>query len=543
MQESVLIFRNKYYYLTADSQQAELQRSPLTPSLLPDDKILVNEKGEAIRLLGRQPQHTIAIVRGFNNGLCYFICPLLSPLYNPCAKAESLKIGDRVLAYITATEFTIISEYGSIHDRSKDRQIIDDLYSTAAAPPKRITHQGHCPLYTQPEKDQHDLQTFTIDPEGSRDFDDAISIVGNTVFIHIVDIHKHIEQDTPIDTEAARLAFTLYLPEGNHNITPAVKAEDEWSLVAGQPRAVVTIEIRFAEHDVRSYDIYKSTIIVKNRYTYENAPHMPFLAELAAARKCNNFTIPFVKLNMDTEGNLLDTQHVYSTDVAHRVIETLMVLGNMLVSLHLEKHATNYIHIPQRFHTRLRALPDTPPTGDVVVDSFLAIKSFALATYESEKKGHFGLNLQSYTHFTSPIRRYFDVIVHRMLSGVVYEPESLSALLTHINTRERHIDALVQLHKDWKLYSKIAKGDIWDVIVTRVCNAGIYYLHKTYMIDGFIHVSKLYGKRWSFSNGVLIEQASAATTDLQSITLGTALHCMVEQIDVASRSLFIVAVI
>ena len=548
MQESVLIFRKKYYY-ERDGSQVELQRSSLTPSLLPDDKILVNVKGEAVSLLGRQPQHAIAIVRGFNNGLCYFICPLLSPLYNPCAKAESLRIGDRVLVYITATEFTIITEYGSMHDRSKDWQIIDDLYSTAVAPPKRITHQD-CPLYTQPEKDQCDLQTFTIDPEGSRDFDDAISIVGNTVFIHIVDIHKHIDQDTPIDIEAARQAFTLYLPEGNHNIIPREKAENEWSLIAGQPRAVITIEIRFTAHDVKSYDIYKSTVIVKNRYTYENAPHMPFLAELAAARKCNNFTIPFVKLNMDMTGNLLDTQHIYNTDESHRVIETLMILGNMLVSLHLEKYASNYIHIPQRFHTRLRDLPDTPPTGDIVIDSFLAIKSFALATYESEKKGHFGLNLQSYTHFTSPIRRYFDVIMHRMLGGVVYEPESLSRLLTHINTRERHIDALVQLHKDWKLYSKIAKGDIWDVIVTRVCSAGIYYLHKTYMIDGFIHVSKLCGKRWSFAGGVLIEQAGEgashaqdgaynSTTDQQCISLGTALRCRVEKVDVASRTLIL----
>ena len=185
-------------------------------------------------------------------------------------------------------------------------------------------------------------------------------------------------------------------------------------------------------------------------------------------------------------------------------------------------------------------MPDTPPTGDVVVDSFLAIKSFALATYESEKKGHFGLNLQSYTHFTSPIRRYFDVIVHRMLAGVVYEPESLSALLTHINTRERHIDALVQLHKDWKLYSKIAQGDVWDVVVTRVCSAGIYYLHKTYMIDGFIHISKLYGKRWSFSDGALVGQNCATTTEPSRIALGTALRCRVEKVDLASRTLVVV---
>ena len=164
MQESVVIFRNKYYYLKADSQQqAELQRSPLTPSLLPDDKILVNEKGEAVRLLGRQPQHTVAIVRGFNQGLCYFVCPLLSPLYNPCAKADSLKIGDRVLAYITASDFTIITEYGSMLDRSKDWQIIDDLYNVAVAVPKPLTHQD-VPFYTQPEQDQRELPTFTIDP-------------------------------------------------------------------------------------------------------------------------------------------------------------------------------------------------------------------------------------------------------------------------------------------------------------------------------------------------------------------------------------------
>ena len=135
----------------------------------------------------------------------------------------------------------------------------------------------------------------------------------------------------------------------------------------------------------------------------------------------------------------------------------------------------------------------------------MAIKTFALASYETEKSGHFGLGTSTYTHFTSPIRRYFDVIIHRMLGGWSYNKEQLSCLLNYINERERLIENLQRLYKTWKIYDTLKSGDKWKVFITKIVPAGIYYLQKEYMTDGFVHISRIgSGIHWSYTDGKLV---------------------------------------
>lgn len=426
MIEANIIYRgNKYYYIN-NNESHELVTTELTSKLIPNDIIKINDD-KPITLIKRNSIYTIAIVRGFNLGNCYFYCPLLGHLYNPYLLVPKASIGDRFIVYITQIEFKIIKAYGSIYDRSDDWQIINDLYNLTNPLTLPITMKGE-PLYTKPYTDLCDLPTFTIDPLESNDFDDAISCVGNKVYIHIVDIVNYLDKEK--EENAARLAFTLYLAEGNHNILPKEIAESEWSLTVGNERRVITVEIIFNEDlTVNKYDIYQSTIIVKHRYNYENASINPFLLSISDKFKKNHLTIPTIKMIIEpVTGNLLNIEHEYNNSNSHRIIETLMVLTNMLISKHLNVHNL----IPQRYHSKLKELSDVPPTKDEVINSFIAIKTFSSASYETDKTGHYGLGLNTYTHFTSPIRRYFDVIIHKILSGSIYEKTDIDNLLVYI---------------------------------------------------------------------------------------------------------------
>ena len=548
MVTATLQLRNhKYFYVYRsgdgdDETSHELLRSELTSQLIPGDTIQV-ENHQAIAIIDRQPQHTIGIVRGIVNGYAFFYCPLLSPFYNPSVPLSALQtlpeIGSRVLIHITKDAVTILKTY--TRSRNHDFECIRDMYLTADAPTISMADPAAAaptPLYTKPFQNLNDLPTFTVDPAESRDFDDAISIVGNTVFVHIVDIHSQMPAGSAMDQEAARMAFTLYTPEGNHNIIPPEKAEHEWSLIADEERHVITIEIQYnGDYQVESYDIYPSSIIVKHRYNYENAPHV-FLAKALTERANRSiYALPQLKLAVNqTTGQVSDVQHMYNTDDAHRMIETFMITANMIVSDHLRLHSPAYAQVPQRFHTKLRGLPTHPPTGDPVVDSFLAIKTYAFAVYDPEKCGHYGLNLSSYTHFTSPIRRYFDVIMHRMLAGVQYSTSDLQTLLNHLNRRESLIASLTKLYNHWKLLDMLNVGDSLEVTVTRICPSGVYYLYKPYMLDGFIHVSALGGERWNMSDSG-DQNELVGVSSKQVITLGTCLKCRITALDPIKQSL------
>jgi exoribonuclease R len=269
---------------------------------------------------------------------------------------------------------------------------------------------------------------------------------------------------------------------------------------------------------------------------------MPFLEAVDAARKRHDFCIPQVAMDirLDT-GELAATRHVYNTDAAHRNIETLMVLANMLVSKHLQERAAGTMaKIPQRFHTRLLGgyAANPPATADPIVNSFLAIKSFAQASYQADASGHFGLGLTTYTHFTSPIRRYFDVIIHRILAGA--EITDLEEQLAYINERERLVEELQRLYMTWKVVGRISVGDVWPAVtVTKVVPAGIYYLDTELMMDGFIHVSRLGddGSRWEFADGRLCGSGG------RTVAVGDRVACRVDKVDHITGTLLVTALL
>jgi exoribonuclease R len=177
-----------------------------------------------------------------------------------------------------------------------------------------------------------------------------------------------------------------------------------------------------------------------------------------------------------------------NVDQAHKIIETLMILTNTTISQHIPHK------IPQRYHTKLKQFdkPITPITDNEMINSILAVKKYRNANYDSVNEGHFGLNLSSYTHFTSPIRRYFDVILHRMLAG--YRLENLEDVLEHINQRERAIDQLVTIYRTLKIlqYMDINKDKNIQGYILSTTDKGVVVLLEDFLYEAFVFTTKAF---------------------------------------------------
>jgi len=142
-------------------------------------------------------------------------------------------------------------------------------------------------------------------------------------------------------------------------------------------------------------------------------------------------------------------------------------------------------------------------TGNEMIDAILTIKKYKPAMYDNVSQGHFGLSLNSYTHFTSPIRRYFDVIIHRLLAGTTYH--NLDAILDHINKRERYIDNLVEFYKNLKINDYIERNMhiIMDAYVISITEIGINVLLADLLIEVFVFDKD--AKKYSIGDKVKIK--------------------------------------
>ena len=528
-----------------------LLKTPLASLLLPGDQIHYTLSAEDqalftdLKSVKRTSQTTLAIVRGLSRRQIYLFCPLKGILYNPAIPIHEdspITVGDRFLISIPANAEKppqLLNQFPSVYNRLGDLEALEHTYSSYNLSPLKLKGPVATPCYTMEEQAHLDLPTFSIDPEGSLDADDAITLLSeHRLLVHIVDINALLT-DPGTEEAAAKKAFTLYLPNKTSHILPPEYATDLFSLKVGQVRKVITIDVRFepGTANVKSYDIYKDTIVNKRAYTYKEAEEaitnrvgdFAYVHTFLDSRR--DLQIPQIKLTVDpTTGKLMFYRSEVNTDVAHKFIERSMILANTIVSKHLTEHAQTHdmmSQIPQRFHSRAhsKTLTEMPISLSPVVQSFLAIKEYATATYSATETGHFGLSLPSYTHFTSPIRRYFDVILHRLLAGHVYDPAMLSTLLDHINLQERTVEGLQKLYTKWVLCDWMSPGTTFNATLTGVKKAGVYVLIEEIMLDGFIHVSQLGGKRWILGEGDVL------ASDGISLRIGDSLKVQVLSIN------------
>ena len=397
---------------------------------------------------------------------------------------------------------------------------------------------------------------FTIDGEKAQDFDDAVSIKkikagGYLLGVHIADVSSYVEPGSALDREAQTRGTSVYFPDLTLPMLPERLSNDVCSLRPRENRLTVSaaMEIDAAGNVLRA-DFHPSIIRTTERLSYTSvfkifegdeaerrrlAPLVPDLMMMRKlARLLREKRVAEGSLNFD----LLEPELVYregrlhsiatfAQNEAHKLIEEFMVAANVAVAsflggkgipslyrVHpqpavsdLEKLRETLVHFgivlpkPEKIRSvdlerAIREAEGKPGEKSVNVQVLRALR---LAVYSDENVGHYGLAKKEYTHFTSPIRRYPDLVVHRILKqairGLLPETPSLAAIALHASGQERKADGAEQDLVEWRIFRFLKEklGEEFTGIVVDITRAGLVVELDDYFVKGLLAYEDLGG--------------------------------------------------
>ncbi len=406
--------------------------------------------------------------------------------------------------------------------------------------------------------DYRDKVVFTIDPVDAKDFDDALSIEklenGNyQVGIHIADVSNYVTADSALDAEALKRGNSVYLVGRVIPMLPEKLSTNVCSLVPEKDRLTYSVIAELTNRGkLIGYVISKSVINSKRRFTYEevqgiiDAGEGDFHSEIfllnsiaQTLRKKRmkagsiDFFTPEIRFELDENGAPVSIQRK-EIKQSNMLVEEFMLLANQIVAKHIASPKKGDVH---PFVYRVHDLPDNEKlmefsrfvkslgytfnpnaaskskefqllmqmvkgTEEEAVINELAIRSMAKAVYSADNIGHYGLGFKYYTHFTSPIRRYADLIVHRMLFGylkkkgrVKYSNNKLEDISDHISVTERNAVDAERLSVKLKQieYLKAHLGEEFHAIISGITHFGIFVKITDILAEGLIRVRDLEG--------------------------------------------------
>jgi ribonuclease R len=406
--------------------------------------------------------------------------------------------------------------------------------------------------------DLRELTTFTVDPETAKDFDDALSFRrepgGIRAWVHIADVSYFVPAGSPLDRGAAERAFSTYAPGLVASMLPPELADDACSLRPYQDRLCVTVELPADGEPL----FYRSVIRSDARLTYGEAERgeaptaivdqLALAGELAKALRARRFARGALDVSTPEIAFRFADGHVSEARLerepyAHMLVEELMLLANECVAAFLagrNRAALYRVHerpSPQSISLLLAKLADlgvpTPPAPDVLSpqaaaelageisrrvaayveqsgrgrEAFpgLVLRALERARYDSRNLGHSGLASPAYCHFTSPIRRYPDLVVHRALLrelglGDDPPPEGLAELAEHASEREREAAKVEYLADEiclaWLLEERLRERgweEAWNGEIIGVIGAGLFARFGD-VFEGFLPARKLPGE-------------------------------------------------
>lgn len=477
------------------------------------------------------------------------------------AKGTALVEGDRVICQITEwsnanelPEGILSQKLGHISDPSIDIQAAIEEFEL----PSAFSHEAieEAKRYgnkvkasdCKGRKDFSDWECVTIDPDTARDYDDAISLTQDekghyTLGVHIADVAHYVKSGSFLDQAALERCNSTYFPGKCVPMLPEELSNELCSLKPKVKRLTQSLIAEFtAEGDLLHYEIVRGCIKSQKRFTYKEAlqvlekkkksPHLPLLERMVQLchlfkkkrmeRGSIDFAMPDDVILVDEQGAPLRIERV-EYDITHQMIEEFMLKANELVATHLSKKERKLIYRIheepkeesfQDFYSFARSLgfflPAKPKQRDIqklfqdakgspllpqLSVSF--IRSMKLACYSPDNVGHYGLALDYYCHFTSPIRRYTDLIIQRLLFDELPLSTQVEEISLACSEKERisfRAESSVVLLKKLRLANRYFKEDptkVYPAIVTRVKPFALFFEVPLFDLEGSFHVSKI----------------------------------------------------
>nr|WP_199067662.1 ribonuclease R [Chromobacterium sp. ASV5] len=421
----------------------------------------------------------------------------------------------------------------------------EDALAQAKATPKKVRKKD----WSKDRVDLRDLPLVTIDGETARDFDDAVyaekSGKGFRLVVAIADVSFYVQPGDALDTDARERGTSVYFPRRVIPMLPEALSNGICSLNPEVERMCMVCDMQInAKGEVKKYKFYPAVMQSKARLTYnqvwdwlQNGSDHPMLAHVQdlyalfkillaarAKRGAIEFESTETQMIFNDQGKIERIVPVVRNN-AHRLIEECMLAANVcsadfllksghkalfrvhegptpeklenlraylrLVGLTLggddKPSAKDYAKLAEHIHGR----PDAP-----VLQTML-LRSMQQAVYTPDNNGHFGLAYEAYTHFTSPIRRYPDLLVHRaikaVLKGEKYKPGKWAQLGEHCSMTERRADDASRDVESWlkTYYMRDKVGEIFQGKISAVTGFGVFVLLDDVYVEGLVHISEL----------------------------------------------------
>jgi ribonuclease R len=444
-------------------------------------------------------------------------------------------------------------------------------------------------------RDLRKLPFITIDGEDAKDFDDAILVVRGsgevafTLYVSIADVSFFVRRDTVLDDEALSRSTSVYFPGKAIPMLPEELSNDLCSLRPRQERLTLTAEIRFnREAHVIDAVFYESIIQTARRLTYNEVHEYyerkrtdlkdldePLKAALLLYKKLIvrrkergvlDFDLPEAYIEVDDAGRPVDMKRTERFE-SHKLIEEFMIAANREVARHLKKGGMDALYrvheepdprSKDEINALMRNLGVSKTIKDLSPRSLSTLLAATInmknaktlhqailrlqkqARYEPEPKGHFGLALRDYTHFTSPIRRYPDLVVHRALKGLIsrekradkkYEENDyftqVGIQTSDLERKAMEAERFVRRRKQcWYMLNHLDKE--YRARISGVVESGLFLEIPELAVEGFLPIDALVGKYIYDETRMCLRKRPGHTT----LALGDELDIRVAQVDV-----------
>jgi len=448
-------------------------------------------------------------------------------------------------------------------------------------------------------RDLTHLPTLTIDPIDARDFDDAISLSVNEVghwelWVHIADVSAFVEEGTALDEEARERATSIYLPDRVIPMIPEVISNHVASLQPDRNRWAISVLMEWTPDGVLvHWEVHRSVIRNQLRLHYEQvdqflkAPdsfrgkipdvmhemlsQMDRLAMLLRKRRLEGgaieLSLPEVKIDLDRGGKVKGAHLEIQTE-SHQIIEEFMLATNETIAAWMDRDQVPFVRrvhgapkpialrkmtefvrdlgvecgsLADRFELQ-RVLQSVRGMGIEYAVHYSTLKSLAKAIYQVEPDRHYALNKEHYCHFTSPIRRYPDLTVHRLVMERLAKGTArgdrmqLEALADHCSQREQRAEAAERELVKVKLLHYMSRrvGESFEGLVTGVKADGLWIRGIDIPAEGFLPVQRLPQDRYRWErHGMRLEGYRSGNC----FQLGDPLRVQVHQVDLIRRQL------